>query len=45
MSPVVTDAYRAMARLTADRAMAAGLIDLTDAEALLDVLSNPREPS
>lgn len=32
-------AYRAMARLTADRAMAAGILAPTRAEALLDVLS------
>lgn len=39
VSPVVGDAYRAMARLTADRALAAGLIDPAAAEELLDVLS------
>ena len=39
LSPVVTDAYRAMARLTADRALAAGLIDMSAAEELLDVLA------
>ncbi len=39
VSPVVGDAYRSMARLTADRALAAGLIDPAAAEELLDVLS------
>lgn len=39
LSPVVTDAYRALARLTADRALAAGLIDPAAAEELLDVLA------
>lgn len=39
-SPVVVDAYRALARLTADRALAAGLIDPTAAEELLGVLSD-----
>lgn len=39
-SPVVHDAYRSLARLTADRAVAAGLIDLAAAEELLGVLSN-----
>ena len=38
-SPVVTDAYRALARLTADRALGAGLIAPADAERLLDVLA------
>jgi predicted short-subunit dehydrogenase-like oxidoreductase (DUF2520 family) len=41
LSPVVTDTYRSLARLTADRAVAAGLIDLPAAEQLLDVLSSP----
>lgn len=39
LPPVVTDSYRALARLTADRAVAAGLIDLPAAEELLAVLS------
>ncbi len=38
-SPVVVDAYRALARLTADRAMAAGLLDLSAAQSLLEVLA------
>jgi predicted short-subunit dehydrogenase-like oxidoreductase (DUF2520 family) len=45
LSPVVTDAYRSLARLTADRAVAGGLIDLAAAEQLLDVLSTPSEPT
>lgn len=45
LSPVVTDAYRSLARLTADRAVAGGLIDLAAAEQLLDVLSSPVEPT
>lgn len=44
LPPVVTDAYRALARLTADRALAAGLIDATAAEQLLTALSEPRRP-
>jgi predicted short-subunit dehydrogenase-like oxidoreductase (DUF2520 family) len=39
VSPVVGDAYRSLARLTADRALGAGLIDPAAAEELLDVLS------
>jgi len=39
LPPVVTESYRALARLTADRAVAAGLIDLPSAEELLAVLS------
>lgn len=39
LPPVVTETYRALARLTADRAVAAGLIDLPAAEELLAVLS------
>lgn len=39
-SPVVTDAYRALARLTADRALGAGLIAPSEAERLLDVLAD-----
>ena len=42
-SPVVTDAYRALARLTADRALAAGLIDPSAAQELLGVLATPGE--
>lgn len=38
MSPLAADAYRALARLTADRAVAAGLIDVTAAAGLLQVL-------
>lgn len=45
LSPVVTDSYRSLARLTADRAVAAGLIDLAAAEQLLDVLASPGEPT
>jgi hypothetical protein len=41
----VTDAYRALARLTADRALAAGLIAPADAERLLGVLAGRGEPS
>lgn len=37
-SPTVRSAYVAMARLTADRALAAGILDPADAERLLDVL-------
>jgi predicted short-subunit dehydrogenase-like oxidoreductase (DUF2520 family) len=37
-SPAVLAGYVAMARLTADRALAAGLLKPTDAERLLDVL-------
>lgn len=39
VSPAAADAYRALARLTADRALAAGLIDVSAAAALLGVLS------
>ncbi len=38
-APEAVPAYVAMARLTADRALAAGLLDPARAEALLDVLS------
>jgi len=41
-SPAVVAAYTAMARLTADRALAAGLLKPGDAERLLDVLGGPR---
>ena len=37
-SPSVRAAYIAMARLTADRALAAGVLDASEAERLLDVL-------
>lgn len=40
VSPEARAAYVAMSRLTADRAMAAGLLDAVDAEALLGVLAN-----
>ena len=42
VSPDVAAAYVAMARLTADRAMAAGLLRPEGAEALLDVLAGGR---
>jgi len=38
-SPEAASAYQALARLTADRAMAAGLLAPADAERLLDVLA------
>ncbi|HKB30841.1 MAG TPA: DUF2520 domain-containing protein [Streptosporangiaceae bacterium] len=41
--PAAVGAYVAMARLTADRAIAAGLLTPQDAERLLDVLSGPPE--
>src|SRR5579875_3008818 len=44
-SPAAVDAYVAMARLTPDRALAAGVLKPADAERLLDVLGGPREPS
>ena len=44
MSPVVVDAYRTLARLTADRALGAGLIDPAAAESLLEVLAEGRPP-
>ena len=37
-APAAVAAYIAMARLTADRALAAGLLKLADAERLLEVL-------
>lgn len=40
-SRAVERAYIAMARLTAERAIAGGLLDLDDVERLLDVLSEP----
>lgn len=39
VSPPAAGAYRALARLTADRALAAGLIDVDAAGGLLDVLA------
>ncbi|HLI40256.1 MAG TPA: DUF2520 domain-containing protein [Streptosporangiaceae bacterium] len=42
-SPAAVDAYVAMARLTADRALAAGVLKPADAERLLGVLGGPRE--
>ena len=38
VSPEIAAAYAAMARLTADRALAAGLLSTNDATALLGVL-------
>jgi predicted short-subunit dehydrogenase-like oxidoreductase (DUF2520 family) len=43
VSPEITAAYVAMARLTADRALAAGLLAPDDAVELLDVLAGRRE--
>jgi predicted short-subunit dehydrogenase-like oxidoreductase (DUF2520 family) len=43
VSPVAGDGYRALARLTADRALAAGLIDVEAASRLLEVLAEPTE--
>jgi predicted short-subunit dehydrogenase-like oxidoreductase (DUF2520 family) len=43
VSPVAGDAYRALARLTADRALAAGLIDVSAASRLLSVLAEPTD--
>jgi predicted short-subunit dehydrogenase-like oxidoreductase (DUF2520 family) len=40
--PAALPAYRALARLTADRALAAGLLSASDAERLLDVLGDHR---
>jgi predicted short-subunit dehydrogenase-like oxidoreductase (DUF2520 family) len=40
--PAALPAYRALARLTADRALAAGTLSATDAERLLDVLGDHR---
>jgi len=39
-APAALPAYRALARLTADRALAAGMLSSTDAERLLDVLGD-----
>jgi predicted short-subunit dehydrogenase-like oxidoreductase (DUF2520 family) len=38
--PAALPAYRALARLTADRALAAGMLSASDAERLLDVLGD-----
>jgi predicted short-subunit dehydrogenase-like oxidoreductase (DUF2520 family) len=40
--PAALPAYRALARLTADRALAAGILTASDAERLLDVLGDHR---
>ena len=40
--PAALPAYRALARLTADRALAAGTLSASDAERLLDVLGDHR---
>jgi predicted short-subunit dehydrogenase-like oxidoreductase (DUF2520 family) len=40
--PAALPAYRALARLTADRALAAGMLSAHDAERLLDVLGDHR---
>ncbi|MFL6052002.1 MAG: Rossmann-like and DUF2520 domain-containing protein [Actinoallomurus sp.] len=42
VSPEAQDAYVALARLTADRALAAGLLRTEDAERLLDALAGDR---
>lgn len=42
-APDAVPAYVALARLTADRALAAGRLDATTAEALLDVLAAPSD--
>jgi predicted short-subunit dehydrogenase-like oxidoreductase (DUF2520 family) len=42
-SPAVRAGYVALARLTADRALAAGLLKAADAERLLDVLGGPAD--
>jgi predicted short-subunit dehydrogenase-like oxidoreductase (DUF2520 family) len=41
-APAALPAYRALARLTADRALAAGMLTASDAERLLDVLGDHR---
>ncbi|MEI7925063.1 MAG: DUF2520 domain-containing protein, partial [Chloroflexota bacterium] len=43
VSPAAGAAYRALARLTADRALDAGLIDMSAAARLLEVLAAPSE--
>jgi hypothetical protein len=42
VSPEAAIAYRALGRLTADRAVGAGLLKARDAEALLEVLGEGR---
>lgn len=44
VAPDVVPAYVAMARLTAGRALAAGMLSVESAEALLDVLANRPNP-
>jgi predicted short-subunit dehydrogenase-like oxidoreductase (DUF2520 family) len=44
VSPETEAAYKAMARLTADRALAAGMLDPARAEALLDALAEAGSP-
>jgi predicted short-subunit dehydrogenase-like oxidoreductase (DUF2520 family) len=41
-APAALPAYRALARLTADRALAAGILSASDAERLLDILGEHR---
>jgi predicted short-subunit dehydrogenase-like oxidoreductase (DUF2520 family) len=41
-APAALPAYRALARLTADRALAAGILSASDAERLLDILGDHR---
>ena len=41
-NPAALPAYRALARLTADRALAAGMLSASDAERLLGVLGDHR---
>src|SRR6201996_4169118 len=41
-APAALPAYRALARLTADRALAAGILSASDAARLLDVLGDRR---
>ena len=41
-APAALPAYRALARLTADRALAAGILSASDAERLLDILGDRR---
>ena len=43
VSPLAASAYQALARLTADRALSAGLIDVAAASDLLDVLAPARD--
>jgi hypothetical protein len=43
VAPEVLPAYVAMARLTADRALAAGRLDPNAAGALLEVLGSPNQ--